>query len=137
MGQQLEKNWAEWLQGFAQQLNPLYDEIFQRFPTAYYRTCYQSQWTTDMVFREAGFLKRLRSILTPHGMMDFSSADVLRYFGRRIQPQGEFPWEVPGNFNGQLQGNRKRRREGERVKFWMLAHLPVPMTCCRDPADPE
>jgi hypothetical protein len=121
------------LQGFAQQLNPLYDEIFQRFPTAYYRTCYQSQWTTDMVFREAGFLKRLMSIPTPHGMMDFSSADVLRYFGRRIQPQGE----VPGNFNGQPQGNRKRRREGERVKFWMLAHLPVPMTCCRDPADPE
>jgi hypothetical protein len=88
MGQQLEKNWAEWLQGFAQQLNPLYDEIFQRFPTAYYWTCYQSEWTTDMVFRGAAFLKRLMSILTPHGMMDFSSADVLRYFGRRIQPQG-------------------------------------------------
>lgn len=118
MEQQLEKNWTELLQGLAQELNPLYDEIFQHFPTAYYWTCYQSEWATDMVFREAAFLKRLMSILTPHGMMDFSSADVLRYFGRQIKPQGE----VPGNFNGQLQGNLKRYREGERVKFWMQSN---------------
>ena len=115
MGRQLESNWAELLNGFAQQLNPLYDEIFQRFPTEYYWTCYQSEWATDIVFREAAFLKRLMPILVAHGMLSFSSADVLRYFGRRIKPQAE----VPGNFNGQLQANLKRYREGERVKFWM------------------
>jgi hypothetical protein len=57
-----------------------------------------------MVFHKADFLKRLMSVLVPHGMLDFSSADVLRHFGKRVTKSGE----VPEYFNGQLQANLKQ-----------------------------
>ncbi|HLJ49288.1 MAG TPA: hypothetical protein VKU01_24915, partial [Bryobacteraceae bacterium] len=50
-----------------------------------------------------------------HAVSDFSCRDVLRYFGRRLTQKGR----IPESFNGQLQGNLKEYREGERVKFWM------------------
>jgi hypothetical protein len=115
LDQQLKTNWAELLQGFGQQLNPLHEEIFQHYPTENYWTCYQSEWATDIVFRQAEFLKRLMAVLVPHGMLSFHSTDVLRYFGKQVTKAGQ----VPERFNGQLQTNLKQYREGERVKFWM------------------
>lgn len=115
MNQQLETNWAELLAGFAAQLNPAHEEIFARYPTDYYWTCFQSEWATDIVFRDADFLKRLMSVLTPHGMLNYSSADVLRYFGKRVTRSGEIPARCPGP----VQTNFKQYREGERVKYWM------------------
>jgi hypothetical protein len=115
LDEQLKTNWAELLNGFGRQLNPLHDEIFARFPTENYWTCYQSEWATDVVFRRADFLRRLMSILVPHGMLSFHSSDVLRYFGKRVTKSGE----VPAGFNGPLQVNLKQYREGERVKFWL------------------
>jgi hypothetical protein len=115
MNQQLEINWAELLNGFAGQLNPLHESIFEQYPASYYWTCYQSEWATDMVFREADFLKRLMPLLVRHGMLDFSSPDVMRYFGRRVNQSGA----IPANFNGTLETDLKRRQEGERVKYRM------------------
>jgi hypothetical protein len=71
--EQLETNWPELLSGFARQLNPLHQEIFQRFPTENYWTCYQCEWATDVVFRRAEFLKRLMRVLVAHGMLSFSA----------------------------------------------------------------
>ncbi len=113
--QQLQANWAELLQEFVPQLNPAHEEIFQLYPVDYYWSCYQSEWATDMVFRDGEFLKRLMSFLTPHGMLSFSSADVLRYFGKRVNQSGK----IPAHFQGQLQTNLREYREGERVKYWL------------------
>jgi len=110
---QLEIDWAELLNGFAEQLNPLHERIFERYPTSYYWTAYQTEWATDIVFREANFLKRLMPLLVRHGMLSFSSADVMRYFGRRVNQSGA----IPANFNGTLETDLKRRQEGERVKY--------------------
>ncbi|MEK7409709.1 MAG: hypothetical protein AAB225_32000, partial [Acidobacteriota bacterium] len=59
MNQQWEINWAELPNGFAGQLNPLHENIFEQYPASYYWTAYQSEWATAIVFREADFLKRL------------------------------------------------------------------------------
>jgi len=67
------------------------------------------------VFREADVLKRLMPLLVRHGMLSFSSPDVMRYFGRKICQSGE----IHPNFNGTLETNLKRRQEGERVKYKM------------------
>src|SRR6266849_1727794 len=111
--QQLETNWPELLNGFAQQLNPIHESLFERYPSSYYWTCYQSEWTTDVVFREGAFLKRLMPLLVRHGMLSFSSTDVMRYFGRKVNQSGE----IPAYFNGTLQTDLKRHPEGERVKY--------------------
>jgi hypothetical protein len=111
--QQLETNWPELLNGFAQQLNPIHESIFEHYPASYYWTCYQSEWTTDVVFREEAFLKRLMPLLVRHGALSYRSSDVMRYFGRRVNQSGE----IPANFKGTLQTDLKRHQEGERVKY--------------------
>ena len=105
----------ELLSGLAQQWNPVQESIFERYPASYYWTAYQSEWATDIVFREADFLKRLMPLLVRHGMLSFSSPDVMRYFGRRVNQSGA----IPANFNGTLETDFKRRQEGERVKYRM------------------
>ena len=106
------------LNGFAGQLNPLHETLFERYPTNYYWTCYQSEWATDIVFREADFLKRLMPLLVRHGMLSFSSADVMRYFGRRVNQSGD----IPAHFIGTVETDLKRRLEGERVKYRMIGN---------------
>jgi len=113
MNRQLEVNWAELLQGLAQQLNPLHESLFERYWTSYYWTCQQSEWATDIVFGEAEFLKRLMSRLVRHGLLSYSSADVMRYFGKRVNQSGA----IPASFAGSLQTDFKTYREGERVKY--------------------
>jgi hypothetical protein len=49
MNQQLEINWAELLNSFSGQLNPLHESLFEHYPIDYYWTCYQSEWDTDIV----------------------------------------------------------------------------------------
>src|SRR6266567_3897478 len=115
MAEQLKTCWAELMNGFAQQLNPIHESLFERYPTDYYWTVYQSEWATDVVFREADFLKRLMPLLVRHGMLSFSSADVMRYFGRKVNQSGT----IPAQFGGKLETDRKRRQEGERVKSRM------------------
>ncbi len=132
MDGQLETNWPELLNSFAKQLNPIHDEIFARYPIAYYWTCLQSEsegslvpgrlpvstdlrWATDIVFRDAEVLKRLMSIVVPHAIASFSCTDVLRYCNRRINKSGE----IPANCNGTVQIHLKQDQEGQRVKYAM------------------
>jgi hypothetical protein len=115
MEQQLEINWADLLNGFGGQLNPLHESLFEHYQTDYYWTCYQSAWATDMVFAEAGFLRRLMPLLVRHGVLSFSSADGMRYFGKKVNPSGD----VPASFNGTLETDLKRRQQGERVQYRM------------------
>jgi hypothetical protein len=115
MDQQLQTDWAGLLNSLAGQLNPLHDSLFEHYPASYYWTTFQSEWATDIVFEEADFLKRLMPLLVRHGMLSFSSADVMRYFGRKVNQSGA----IPANFNGMLETDLKRRQEGERVKYWM------------------
>jgi len=115
MNRQLETAWAELLNGFAAQLNPVHDSIFSLYPASYYWTAYQSEWATDIAFGNADFLKRLMPLLVRHGLLSFSSPDVMRYFGRKVNQSGD----LPANFQGTLQTDLKRRQEGERVKYRM------------------
>ena len=113
MEEQLRTDWAGRLQEIGQVMNPFHEEIFEKFPTENYWTCYQSEWATDIVFREAEFLRRRRQMFVRHAMESLQCVDILRYFGRRVKR------EVPERFRGQLEFNLKRYEEGERVKFWM------------------
>ena len=115
LDQQLETPWAEVLEGFARQLNPIHERIFERYPVSYYWTSYQSEWATDIVFQDADFLKRLMPLQVRHSVLSFSCADVMRYFGRKVNQSGA----IPGNFHGTLQADLKRRQEGDRVKYRM------------------
>jgi hypothetical protein len=115
MNKQLQTDWVDLLTGFVRQLNPIHEEIFAKYPTPYYWTCYQSEWATDIVFHRGDELKRLMPALLAHGMLNFHSRDILRFFGKRTTKAGQ----IPRNFHGELQTSCKEYEEGERVKFWM------------------
>ena len=109
---QLEVNWPEVLQGVADALNPLHQEIFAKFPARYYWSAYQTEWATDVVFRDPATLQRLYPMLVHHGMTSFSSPDVMRFLGRRVPLSGN----VPLRFAAELTSDVKRRQEGVRIK---------------------
>ena len=109
---QLRTNWSELLDGIAQALNPIHDEIFGGFPIAYYWSTYQSEWATDVVFRQEGDLRRLFTLLTHYAMSNFRSPDVLRFLGKRPTASGQ----VHGKVNAEVTSDLKRRQEGVRIK---------------------
>jgi hypothetical protein len=110
--EQLTVNWTELLQPFAERLNPLHERIFQHYPTQYYWTGLQCEWATDVLFHR-GTLKRLAPLLLEHGMLSFSSCDVLQFLGHRITVDGQ----IPLNYHGELTSDFKRRASGDRVKY--------------------
>lgn len=108
---QLKTDWAKRLQGIAEGLNRYHQEIFQKYPTSYYWTCHQCEWATDVGLR-SGELKRLEPLLIQHGLLSFSSPDILRFLGRKIPASGQ----VPVQFAGELTSDLKHRQEGVRIK---------------------
>jgi hypothetical protein len=110
--EQLTVNWAERLQPLAQRLNPVHEEIFRNYPTQYYWTALQCEWATDVLFHP-GTLARLGPLLLQHGMLSFSSPDVLQFLGHRINVSGQ----IPANYAGELTTDFKSRVTGDRVKY--------------------
>ena len=81
---QLQADWPKLLDQIAGALNPIHDEIFQRFPMHYYWAAYQSEWATDIVFRAAEDLRRLDPLWIHHAMTTFRSPDVLRFLWQTV-----------------------------------------------------
>lgn len=109
---QLHTNWPEWLNRVAQRINPIHQEIFQRYRTFYYWSAYQSEWATDLVFRDGEFLKRRYASWIPQALVSFGSPDVMRFLGRSIPLSGN----IPRRFTAALKSDVKRRQEGVRIK---------------------
>jgi hypothetical protein len=104
--------WRKHLDAIGDQLNPLRRELFDQFPISYYWSTYQSEWATEVVFRDAAVRKRLYPILIQHGMTTFSSPDVMRFLGHNIPAHGQ----VHGNFAGEVRSDLQEREEGIRIK---------------------
>ena len=81
-------------------------------PLSYYWTSEQTEWATDVVFRDAGALGELYPALTRHGIETFQSPDVMRFLGHRLPAHGG----VHGRFAGEIVSDLKERPEGVRIK---------------------
>jgi len=66
---------------------------------------------TDIVFKP-GALERLTPRFLEHGMLSFSSPDVMQFLGKKIRLDGQ----IPEGFDGELTTDFKRRKTGERIK---------------------
>jgi len=78
----------------------------------YYWTSDQTEWATDLAFRDAQTLAELSPQLIRRGIETFRSEDVLRSLGKRVTAQGQ----VPANFSDELTSDLKHRPEGVRIK---------------------
>jgi hypothetical protein len=113
LDQQLTIGWKRVLDAIARALNPLHRRIFQAWPQTYYWSAYQSEWATDLLFRDPRALAAVYPALLRHAMLHFQSADVMRFLGRK---------GLHGRFQGELTSSLKRRVEGVRVKHWVAGN---------------
>ncbi len=109
MNGQLTTNWPRALDAIARSLNPLHETIFAPSPMDYYWSVYQTEWATDILFKDPGTLAGIYPRFVHHAMHHFKSPDVMRFLARKAH----------GNFTGELITSFKDRHEGVRVKHWV------------------
>lgn len=112
MDTQLKTHWPDLLNGLARQLNPAHDIMFDAFRAPYYWTTFQSEWATDVMFKDADSLAQIYPRLVQHGISHLASPDVMRFLGRKVPPDGM----VHPSFQGEVVSDLKRRPEGVRIK---------------------
>jgi hypothetical protein len=109
MDRQLRTDWPAVLNRIARAANPLHERIFETWPQDYYWSAYQTEWATDVVFRDPEALAGIYPSLVRHAMHHFRSPDVMRFLERKVH----------GRFEGELTSSFKDRPEGVRVKHWV------------------
>jgi hypothetical protein len=99
--------WERWLRGLAERVNPWVGGTASLF-RAYYWSVRESEYATDVMFRDAAAIETLYPSLVRHGIETFRSEDVLRFLGHR-----------PIGFGREVQSDLRRRPEGIRIKHWV------------------
>jgi hypothetical protein len=103
---QLEtRPWARVLRAFASRVNPLLRGHQLR---PYYWSLEESEYATDVLFRDRAPLQAVYPALVTHAVQHFRTPDVLRFLGRPHQPR-----------EAEVTTRVQRRTEGVRVKHWV------------------
>jgi hypothetical protein len=109
MDQQHQANWPQLLEPLLKQCHPLQSEITAPVGAEYYWTAAETEYATDVMFRDRAALERVYPALVHHAMMSFGSEQVLRFMGRSGKP----------GLHDEIQSNQRRWQEGVRVKHWV------------------
>ena len=104
--------WWKQLERLLRRVHPLHRRLWKASPLDYYWTSEQTEWATDLAFRDAEALAELHDPLIHRGMEMFQSADVLRFLGHKLPGHGG----VHGKFAGEVVSDLKARPEGLRLK---------------------
>jgi hypothetical protein len=113
--QQLQANWPSLLGQLAHGLNPIHDTIFARYPTHYYWSLTECEWSSDVLFRTRADVENLYPGWIRHAVTTYGAVDILRFLGRKIPPGGK----VPTRFAGEVETSLLDREEGVRIKHWL------------------
>lgn len=108
---QLRTAWAPLLDGLLAAANPAHAALFAAYPLPYYWSLEQSEWASDVLFRDARRLDALYPALVAHAMTQLGSRDVMRFLGKRVPAVG-----IDGAFRGEVVSDLAARPEGGRVK---------------------
>lgn len=114
MDAQAKTDWPSVLNGLRDRLCPGFRNLFGHEQLQHYWSADETEWATDVLFRDASRLEALYPRLTRHAIEVFDSPSVLRFFGRSATAEGPralWPRE--------LESNLRRRSEGVRVKHWL------------------
>lgn len=105
---QVHTRWDRLLDPLIAQFHPTHRELRQVMPLDYYWTVAESEYATDVMFRDRAALQRIYPALVHHSVMSFGAEQVLRFLGRKqIGPAVD------------VRTDRRRGEEGVRVKHWL------------------
>jgi hypothetical protein len=131
MDEQLQTDWTALLERLAGQINPRRAELLRGYGAQYYWSAHQSEWATDVVFKDGAVLRRLYPRLLRQAMVGTGASDVLRFLGRPLTLQGRIhgalkKTEVTSDLKGRPEGLRiKHRAGGNSVKAYDKAYTPA------------
>ena len=103
------RKWARFLNKYARQVNPWVARGNELNLFDYYWTTRQSEYATDVMFRDEASLAAIYPDLADHAIRHFHSRDVMRFLGRRTNIR----------FSGPAHSQLGHRCEGMRVKHWV------------------
>ncbi len=110
LNEQLMMDWPAMLDGLADQAHPARQTLLgNNWVPEYYWSAQESEWASDVMFKDAAELSRLYPRLIRHGLIGLSSGDVMRYLGKRVGPQNR-------RFTGEVISDIQQRAEGMRIK---------------------
>ena len=110
MDRQWHIQWPATLGRLLDQCHPLHREICRPLDWKYYWTCCESEFATDVMFKDPARLAALYPRLAEHALLSFGSRDVLRFLGRNVPLSGK------SRFAGEVLSDLQARPEGLRVK---------------------
>jgi hypothetical protein len=113
LDEQLQTEWPKELGTILKEVHPLHRQICRPLGLQYYWSASDTEYATDVIFKDAQSLARLYPGFVHHAMSSFASPDVMRFLGRHV-PLGT--GKVAGHFKGEIISDIKHRPEGVRVK---------------------
>ena len=90
------------------QCHPLSAEINAPLGQEYYWTAAETEYATDVMFRDRSSLERIYPSLVHHAVMSFGAEQVLRFWGRAGRV----------GVSDEVMTDRRRGSDGVRVKHW-------------------
>jgi hypothetical protein len=109
---QLRVNWSKRLSELGSWVHPSHPELLGKCPLDYYWSLKQSEWASDVLFAKPSDLQARYGAWLRHAVTTVRSADVLRFFGRKLTASGE----VNGHYADEVLTDLGRRVDGVRIK---------------------
>lgn len=110
-------DWCSQFDRLARFLNSAHETMFAGFPLHYYWTSHQTEWATDIAFRDRQALASLYPQLVRGSIIAFGSKDVLRFLGNR--PDRRSQDEVTSSYQDRPEGIRvKHQAHANSVKVY-------------------
>ena len=112
MAEQSRLNWATALDDVRALVHPSHPELLGKWRSDYYWSLKQSEWATDVMFRDPAALQRMYGDWLRYAIAAYRSPDVLRFLGKKLPGHGG----VHGRFAGEVLSDLGGRRDGLRIK---------------------
>lgn len=110
MDEQQQTNWSKLLGKLLKRNCPGLETVLGSNPLDYYWSADETEWATDLVFGNAGYLDNIFPKLVHYGLHTAQSMAVMRFLGRS-SGKGRSPDEVVSDL--------RHRYEGLRLKHWV------------------
>jgi hypothetical protein len=139
---QLRINWRKHLQEIGSWVHPSQTELLGKFRAGYYWSLQQSEWASDVLFQKSSELQQRYAAWLRFALLELSSADVLRFLGRKLpasgRVHGKYTDEVLSHLGHRVDGLRIKHRAGENsIKMYdkAVGRVLRVETTINDPSD--
>jgi len=135
MDQQLTTDWVALCEELRRTYHPLHARIVQPLRgLSYYWTAPETEFSSDVIFREVTVLDRLFARLKQFALLHLGAEQVMNFLGKRYRSDSM----------GEQTSDLRRRHEGTRIKHWLnknsiklynCLNVLRPETTINDPSD--